>query len=128
MDNALTQLFSWQFILFSLGVFVVTWVVRTIVEFIFPKADGNRFWEKLCLPLMPVVTGSLIGYFATTYAYPAGLATTSGRLLLGSVAGLFSSSIYQVAKGMLKDKIAAYVSSSQPNSPQLSQVIPFPTK
>lgn len=123
MDNGIASLLSWQFILFSLGIFVAVWVVRTVVEYIFSNADGNKLWEKLILPLMPVVTGAVVGYFAKGYAYPDGLSSVSGRLFFGSVAGMFSSLMYQVVKGLLKDKIQGFVSSAQP-TPQ-TQIVPF---
>jgi hypothetical protein len=128
MDSALNSLLSWQFILFSLGVFVATWVIRTIVEYFIPKAANNNFWESLCLPLFPVIFGTLMAYFATKYAYPDGLTSLSGRLLFGSVAGLFSSSIYKITKGMLKDKIQSLLNqnNSSQSIDQNTQVIPFP--
>jgi hypothetical protein len=125
MDNALNALFSYQFVLFSLGIFAITWVIRSIVEYVAPKAVNNRFWESLCLPILPVVMGSIMAYMATKYAYPAGLTSLSGRLLFGSVSGMFSSSVYKIAKGMLKDKIQSYLDGSQTTG-QNQQVVPFP--
>jgi hypothetical protein len=128
MDNGLALLFSWQFILFGLGVSVVMWFLRTILEYIFPTIDKIKFWSELCVPLLPPIIGATISYFATKYAYPDGLSSLSGRILFGSVAGLLSGLIFQVAKGMLKDKIQGFVSSQQPSPPNPpSQVIPFPT-
>jgi hypothetical protein len=129
MDPGITALFSWQFILFGLGVSVIMWFIRTITEYAFPKLDNYKFWTELCLPLLPPSIGALIAYFATKYAYPDGLTSLSGRLLFGSVAGLLSGLIFQVAKGMLKDKIQNFVSSQQSSnqSNPASQVIPFPT-
>src|SRR5271165_793647 len=128
MDNGIALLFSWQFILFALGVSVIMWFLRTILEYIFPNIDKNKFWSELCVPLLPPTIGAVISYFATKYAYPDGLASLSGRLLFGSVAGLLSGLVFQVAKGMLKDKIQSFVSSQVPSSPNpASQVVPFPT-
>lgn len=127
MDNGLALLFSWQFILFGLGVSVIMWFLRTILEYIYPTIDKIKFWSELCVPLLPPTIGGVMSYFATKYAYPDGITSLSGRILFGSVAGLLSGLIFQVAKGMLKDKIQGFVSSQQspPNPP--SQVIPFPT-
>ena len=129
MDQALNAFLSWQFILFSLGIFVVTWVIRLVVEYLLPKAVNNKFWEELCLPLMPVGTGLTIAYFASKYPYPDGLTALSGRVIFGLVAGFLSATIYKVVKGMLGDKIQSYITNNQPQ-PQLQpttipQVIPF---
>jgi hypothetical protein len=111
MESGLSALLSFQFVLFSLGIFTIVWVIRTIVEYVLPNADGNKLWEKLILPLMPPVIGTVVGLFATKYAYPDGLTTLSDRLFFGSVAGMFSSCVYQVAKGMLKDKLQSLTGS-----------------
>lgn len=109
--NALQSLFSWQFLLFSLGIFVPVWVIRTIVEYFYPNAVGSKLWEKLILPLMPIGVGAIISYFATSYPYPDNLVSVSARLMVGSVAGLLSGLIYQVVKGMLKNTIQTYISN-----------------
>lgn len=109
MDNALNALLSWQFILFSLGIFAIVWTLRTVVEFAIPKVIGKTWWEKLFLPLFPLALGLVIAKFAVHYAYPDGLSTFSGRELFGLVAGMFSGLIYQVVKGMLKNKIQSYI-------------------
>lgn len=125
MDSALNSLLSWQFIMFSLGVFVVTWIIRSVVEYFVPKAVNSKFWESLCLPIMPVVVGATIAYFATKYAYPNGLTSLSDRLLFGSVAGLLSSSLYKVIKAALKDKIQSYVNQGSTTQTPDQQVVPF---
>lgn len=66
---------------------------------------------------MPPIFGAVIALFATKYAYPDGLTSVSGRLMFGSVAGTFSGLVYQVIKGMLKDKIQTYHLNQQPQPP-----------
>jgi hypothetical protein len=109
--SGISELLSWQFLLFALGIFVPVWIIRKITEYFIPSASGNKLWEKLILPLMPIVVGSIVSYFATAYAYPLGLTSTSGRLMFGSVAGLLSGLIYQVINGMLKSTIQTYISN-----------------
>lgn len=109
MDNsAFNALFSWQFLLFSLSMFVVTWVIRTISEYFF-SVSSKMLWEKLLLPLMPIVLGVLVAGIAKKYPYPDGLNSLSARLMFGCVAGMLSGLVYQVVKGVLKSKIAADV-------------------
>lgn len=124
MDNALNALLSWQFLLFALGMFAITWFIRSVIEYIFPKIVGATLWEKLILPAMPSVFGGIIAYFAKSYAYPDGLVSTSARLMFGCVAGMFSGLVYQVVKGMLKDRVQAYINNVGNNIPV---VVPSPT-
>lgn len=117
MGNGIEALFSWQLLLFSLGIFAVVWVIRTIVEYFIPKSVGSNLWEKLILPLAPVVLGSIVAFFATKYAYPDGLSSVSARLMFGSVSGMLSGLVYSVVKGMLKDKIKGFMGNSTENPP-----------
>jgi hypothetical protein len=114
MDSALQALFSWQFLLFSLSIAAIVWFIRTVVEYFLPNADGNKLWEKLILPTMPLIFGTVIAFFAKAYPFPDGLTSASARLMFGGVGGMFSGLVYQVIKGMLKDKIQTYVASVAP--------------
>jgi len=124
MGNALAALFSWQFLMFALGISVIVWIVRTITEYFWPKLDGNKLWEKLILPLYPIFLGALIAYFATGYPYPDGLISLSARIIFGSVAGMFSGLVYQVAKGMLKNTIQTYINSVVTTNTTVTTVTP----
>jgi len=118
MDTALQTLISWQFMLFSLGLFAAVWLFRTIVEYAIPKSVSSTLWEKLILPIAPCVMGLIVAYFAKNYAYPDGLITVSDRMLFGLVSGMFSGLTYQVVKGTLKSKIQSLSSTaSQPQQP-----------
>lgn len=111
MDNALTALFSWQFLLFSLGIFTAMWIIRTVVEYFIPKSVGSKLWEKLILPIAPPLMGGIIALFAVKYAYPDELTSVLARVFFGSVAGNFSGTVYQICKGMLKSKLESFNST-----------------
>lgn len=108
MDAVFYAIFSWQFLLFCLGLAAVTFVVRKVVEYFIldnPKMPGNRaskLWRELLLPVGPVVNGALVGLLATKYPYPEGIHSVSGRVIFGLVAGLLSGLVYRVIVGMLK--------------------------
>jgi hypothetical protein len=108
MDAVFYALFSWQFLLFCLGIAAVTFVVRKVVEYFIldnPKMPGTRaskLWRELLLPIGPVVGGALVGLVAAKYPYPEGINSISGRVIFGLVAGLLSGLVYRVLTGMLK--------------------------
>src|SRR5258708_10975326 len=120
MDNSLSALFSWNFLLFSLGISALVWFIRTVLEYFYPKIDGNQLWEKLILPLMPLIFGGVIAIFAVKYPFPDGLTSFSARLMFGSVSGMLSGLLYQVIKGMLKEKIQGFINQS----PQSNTMLP----
>lgn len=109
MDNALNALFSWNLLLFSLGIFSLVWVIRTVVEYYIDGVEHNKLWEKLIIPLMPVLIGALVALIAKKYPYPDGLTTVSARLMVGSVAGMLSGLVYQVITAFLKGKAIVYL-------------------
>jgi uncharacterized protein involved in response to NO len=109
MNNALTALFSWQFLLFCLMVATIMYLIRVAVEYIFSKAVNSRLWNDLFLPILPPVIGAIIGYFASAYAYPEGLNSVSGRVAFGMVAGLLSSLVYRVMKAFLKSQLQTFI-------------------
>lgn len=108
MDSVFLAIFSWQFLLFCLGIAGVTFVVRKVVEYFVldnPKMLGNsssKLWRELLLPIGPVVGGALVGLVAAKYPYPEGINSVSGRVIFGLVAGLLSGLVYRVIAGMLK--------------------------
>jgi len=109
MDAVFYAIFSWQFLLFCLGIAAVTFVIRKLVEFFIldnPKMPGSRaskLWKELLLPIGPVVGGALLGLVAYKYPYPEGIHSISGRVIFGLVAGLLSGLVYRVMKGLAKN-------------------------
>lgn len=105
MDPILSVFLSWQFIMFSLGIYVITWMMRTLLEYKFPKIIVNKFYSEIVLPFTPVIVGAMVAFFATQYAYPPGISALSGRLVFGATTGMFSGLIFRVIKSMLKSKL-----------------------
>jgi hypothetical protein len=114
MDNVLQALLSWQFIFFALAIAAMTFVLRKVVEFAIDSphiptgtmTKENRFWTELILPISPVLMGAAIGFFATMYPFPDGIASASARIAFGMVAGLLSGLLYRVIKGVLVSKLS----------------------
>lgn len=117
MDLSLQILTCWQFVLFTLGIAGLTWVVRIIVEFFLskdsvPMNKTSKIWTELLLPIGPVITGALLGILFQQYPYPEGIVSTSARAFFGLVAGLFSGLAYKIIKGMLNKKVEEISSKS----------------
>lgn len=111
MDNILTSLFSWNFILFTLGLAAITFGLRRFVEVIilnnpkFPGSSHSKFWTDFFLPIAPVINGAILGWLMSQFPYPAGISSTSARVMFGLVAGLLSGLAYRIVKGLIKDKL-----------------------
>lgn len=124
MDTALQAIFSWNFLLFSLTIFTIIWIIRSILEYFAPKLTTNMLWSNLILPIAPVFVGAITAYEATQYPFPDGLTSISARLMFGTVSGMFSGLVYQVAKGMLKNTIQQYINGTVIG--QIVQPAPLP--
>lgn len=96
--NLIAVLLTWQFALMSLGVVVLTTIVRTIVEYARPQWRAVRLYQDLALPLLPLVTGAALALCLATFPYPAGLTSWADRMLFGAVAGLCSGFAYRCLK------------------------------
>jgi hypothetical protein len=100
---------TWQFIFFSLGIIAVMFVLRTISEYLFPKLVGSNFWDKLVLPISPILFGGGMAWLLKAYPYATGFTTWGDHVIYGMVAGLLSGLIYKVVKGMIGNQIQSIV-------------------
>jgi hypothetical protein len=112
IENGLTALLSWNLWLFSLGIYVIIWLFRTIIEYVITNITKSNLWDKLILPISPPTIGALSAFFIKQYPYPDGIASTDARILFGLVAGFFSGTLYLVLKGMLKSRIQGFTQSN----------------
>ncbi len=109
MDPILQILLSWQFILFGLAVAGVVYVLRILAEYFIQLAKKNpkssKLWSNVLLPILPVVIGAVGAVHFKSFPYPDGLVTKGDRIIFGLVAGLLSTLMYRVIKGLLAQKV-----------------------
>lgn len=111
MDPILQTLLSWQFVIFSMSIAAIMFVLRTLAEYLMTNwkeaAKESKLWTDLLLPILPVVLGAGGAVLIKTFPYPDGLTTTSSRFIFGLVAGLLSTLLYRVFKALLIQKTEA---------------------
>lgn len=98
---------SWQFVMFSLVIAAIMYVIRTILEFFIPKLMNFKIWNSLLLMLLPIFIGASLGDWWKMYPYAIGLTTTSEHIAYGAVAGLLSTVLFKVIKELLINKVVA---------------------
>lgn len=115
MDPILQTLLSWQFIFFGLSISAVVFVIRKIVEYLMSQyavvAKESTLWNKLLLPILPIVLGGVIGLFFRLFPYPDGLTLKWDRVMFGVVAGLLSTFMYGTVKALFQQKIVSAIGS-----------------
>ena len=95
-DSAIFSLFlSWQTALLCLGIYLLTYVIRTVMEAIAKSRGldtqlrGSIVWNELVLPIGPIFNGALIAFFAKKFPWPEVVASSlSARMMYGAVAGV----------------------------------------
>lgn len=100
---------SWQFVMFSLFVAVIMQILRTILEYFFPRLTTLKIWNSLLLMLLPIFIGALLGKLLPTYPFATGFTTTFEHIGYGAVAGLLSTVLFKVIKELLVGKVTGLV-------------------
>jgi hypothetical protein len=124
MENALTNFFTTQTMIFCLIVYLIVQFFRSSVHFIYTKLENHLpkvadtfledMWNEFILPVAPILTGCLIAYFVKNYPYPDTFTkTTQSRVFFGGVAGISCGHVYRFfrfyVKKYLPDQINAKI-------------------
>lgn len=108
-NQALSILFTWQFMLLSFSTAALILAIRRPVEAAWPRLAENAIWKSVALNTMPLVVGTLLSLLLSTVTLPAGITTGGGRVLFGITAGACSSFLWQLAKPFLLKKAGVEV-------------------
>ncbi len=103
----------WPGLLFAFGCFVITWVIRRVVQGIVPKMKVNYYWNEVALPTLPVVIGGSVALVFVQYPYPMENPAWYARLLLGIVAGFTSSWAVKIVKAFIKHRTGVDVDEDE---------------
>lgn len=103
----------------GIGVFVLTFFTRKVVELIWPSlkkmADANspdityatsasRWWNEVILYAVPVAYGGLAA-FSTSEFFFEGIDGGSAKFMFGAGVGWFSSFLYKALKKAIRQKL-----------------------
>lgn len=116
----------------AIGIFVLTFFIRRIVETAWPKLkkqhDENspnvtyltqtaRWWNTVILAALPVVFGIVAGLLVKSDFFFDGIGDKGGRLAFGGGAGWFSGTLYKLLKKIFKQKFGLEVSGDSDAPP-----------
>lgn len=117
MESQITSFLSLETIVFSLVVYIVCQIFRTLIEKTISKLTWSfitehtkthikDFWNEAFLPMLPIITGGVAAYFLPTYPYPSSFSTTlTSRIFFGIIAGVMSGMVYKTAKFYLRKNL-----------------------
>jgi len=135
LDQAAALFFTPITLIFCLGCFVVTYVLRTATEAIhdsmYHKPFTNVLWTELFLPLGPILVGWVLAILAKKFPFPVVVGgSIMAKLLYGGICGLFSGWMYSRVRSFLQRGQNGAPGSNPfklPESPQGENLPPAPT-
>lgn len=114
MEKVFESFFSPQVLFFCLFIWGVSLVLRRAFEQFFKSLTRKKIWNEFLLPILPIIIGMIVAFFAKQYPYPAPFNTSlSARLFFGFVSGGASGYIYRIIKAFLVTKEAELNKNTQ---------------
>jgi hypothetical protein len=102
-DKAFDAFVNWQTLVFCLGIYIVTFFLRTLVEVLFPTVKVKPVWTELFVPFGPIGTGILLAFADKKFPWPMPLAeSTLAKVFYGGICGMASGWIYARFRAWLK--------------------------
>lgn len=105
------EIISTETAFFSIGVFVLSTVLRRFLEVLIPTirkdtplSQAQRVWEEAVLPSIPVFVGIALVFSVHNYPYPAIVKGIGSKFIFGSGAGFFCSYAYRMLRFVLAKK------------------------
>lgn len=115
INSLASVIFNVQTIYLCLAIYVVTYLIRRVVEgtwkILVQQGDAKkgsvtaRIWAEIVVPVLPIMIGGGLSFAAKTFVWPDfAIKTKLARFLYGCICGLFSAFIYNRIRGWLKSK------------------------
>jgi hypothetical protein len=103
LDTVMNAFVNVQTIIICLSIYLMTYVIRKVVEGVWKGAKTNRIWREVWLPIGPIVNGGLVGVMAKTFVWPTVVDTSlSGRIMYGAICGVFSALLYSRVRSFIQ--------------------------
>jgi len=103
LDTVFQAFVNVQTIIICLAIYLLTYVIRKVVEGAWKGAKDNRIWREVWLPIGPIVNGGLVGIMAKTFVWPTVIGTSlSGRIMYGAICGVFSALLYSRIRSFIQ--------------------------
>jgi hypothetical protein len=102
LDTILQAFVTWQTLLFCLGIALITYVVRTIVEATWKGATTNDLWNEVAVRLGPIFIGALVVFTSKTFPWPSQITGSKlAMMFYGGACGVASAYVYAAFRAWL---------------------------
>lgn len=104
MDNAFAVFTTLQTVALGLTAYVLTAILRRVLETGNPHLLANRWWRNVLLPLAPVANAILLAVFLRDFPWPEAVATSvSTRIMYALVCGIVCGWVYSRVRKFIRD-------------------------
>lgn len=122
-DKGFEIFLSWQTLLLCLGIFLITFGIRRVVETGWVKAKKNKWWNEVVLPMKPIVVGALFGRFMLSFPWPTAVAGNKwAQVFYGAFCGLISGWVYGRLRAIMRTWVGNKVAGADPMAPLEAKV------
>jgi hypothetical protein len=95
LDQGFEVFANWQTVVFCLGIYILTYVCRTVVQHFWKGWKANKLYTELVLHLFPILVGGGVGWVAKKFPWPMPIAdSASARIMYGAILGMFCGLVY----------------------------------
>ena len=101
----LQQLFSLPTLFISIGVAIITQILKGWLEIKWPNLPANKNWNHAYLPTISVLAGMCLSFFSSMVPQFLANGTVVDHLLQGAICGFFSSYIFRGLNSMLRKEL-----------------------
>ncbi len=127
-DQGFEIFINWQTMLLCLGIFLVTYGLRTVTETARPDVVSNKWWRDVFLPFTPIVFGAVLAILAKTFPWPMPVADNMwAKVIYGAVCGMASGWVYARFKAVMDLWIKSSSTAVSPAAPVPPPSIEPPT-
>ena len=105
-DKGLEIFATWQTLMLGIGIYVLSFALRRVVETGWEKVKKNKWWNEVALPFTPIAIGILLALFAKKFPWPVPVKDSySAKILYGLVCG--------VCCGWFYGRIRSFITAGQ---------------
>lgn len=95
LDTGFEVFANWQTVVFCLGIYILTYVVRAIVQHFWKSWKSNKLYTELILHIFPIIVGGGIALAGKKFPWPMPIAeSASARIMYGAILGMFCGLVY----------------------------------
>jgi hypothetical protein len=123
LDSVFQTFATWQTVLFCLGIAIITWVIRTMVEAAWKGAATSTLWNEGFVRVGPIGTGMWLVLTSKTFPWPHAIVGSNlAMIFYGGACGVASAYVYSAFRAWLN----AFAAGGSPLAAKVNRMMRRP--